>query len=107
MRATIYKLVSPHTTLCYIGQTTKKYYKQRLHEHKCDYNRFYKIKKGNYRTSYLILNFPDVEIEVLEELIDADKKKIMERERYWIESTNSVNIANRRATRKKCVVLNK
>lgn len=100
MKARIYKIWSPHTQLCYIGQTTKLNVKQRLYEHISNYRRYYNQQKGNYRSSYFILDFPDTEIESLEEVEYETKKQLLEHERRWIDKTDSVNMVNRSNHRK-------
>ena len=95
MKATIYKIVSPATSLVYIGQTTKSNINCRFAEHKCNYNDYYIYGKGNYRSSYEILALPDARIEALETIEVQDKKTLSAVERFYIDKENSVNLVNR------------
>ena len=89
---TVYKISSPSTEKCYIGQTTKQI-RQRLYEHRTDFKN-YTLGKRNYRSSFEILKFGNAIIESLEETIKENKSAC---ERKHILENNSVNIVNRHA----------
>ena len=95
MKATIYKIVSPATSLVYIGQTTKTNLNCRFAEHRCNYYDYYTTGKGNYRSSYEILALPGARIEALETIEVQDKKTLSAIERFYIDKENSVNLVNR------------
>lgn len=94
IQATIYKITSPATQQVYVGQTTKKNINCRFAEHRCNYWR-YKQGKGNYRSSYEILQYPDAKIEFLEMIQVENKKSLSAIERYYIDKENSCNLVNR------------
>jgi len=86
----IYKISSPQTDNVYIGSTTKTL-QERLQGHKTMY-KAYQIVKNRFVSSFEIIKYGDVIIELLEEIDYVDKKKLLERERYFIELTeNTVN----------------
>jgi len=95
MKACVYKITSPNSNQCYIGQTTKKYLPQRFFEHVSNYKRFYTQNKGNYRSSYEIIEQGDAKIELLEQVEFQTKKELSAHERRWIDKENSVNLVNR------------
>ena len=87
----IYKIVSNITNDVYIGSTCEPTLARKLAEHYKSY-RNYQKGKGNYVTSYKIIETDDYEI-VLEESYPCDsKEELHKRERYYIEHTdNCVN----------------
>ncbi len=86
----IYKISSLQTDNVYIG-STKNDIEKRLKQHKWDYNKFLN-NKSHYTTSFEIIKYNDAIIELLEEIEYDDKKKLYERERYFIEALkNTVN----------------
>ncbi len=89
----IYKLTSTQSNQCYIGSTTRSIY-TRLTEHNYNYYQ-YKNGKYHYTSSYDIVKFDDAKIELLEEREFKDKKEMLERERFYIDSNeNAVNQRN-------------
>jgi hypothetical protein len=95
IHATIYKITSPATQQVYVGQTTKRNINCRFAEHKTNYWKFYKQGKGNYRSSYEILQYPDAKIEALETIECTNKTTLSAIERYYIDKEKSVNLVNR------------
>lgn len=98
----IYKIYSPNTEKVYIGSTCQLL-KKRFNSHKYIYTQ---RLKGNtlsrFCKSYLIFEFGDVNIELLEEFITDDAQKIKQRELYHIlnNSPNCVNVQRPGRTRK-------
>ncbi len=81
----IYKIVSEHTDLCYIGSTTNSL-KHRFTNHKAKFN-----KPECDITSKEILKFSDAKIELVEDYPCTNNDKLKLRERYYIENTNCCN----------------
>ena len=97
--AKIYILRSTQTQDVYIGSTTSSLNK-RLTEHKADLTSFTN-KKKNYRTSFEIVKFDDVTIEILELFPCNNKQELEVREGFHIRNDlNSVNICIAGRTRK-------
>lgn len=87
----IYKLVSSHTNDIYIGSTRLKL-SERFSCHKSSFARYNKKKSRMYNTSYKVQKFPDCKIVLLESHKNISVKKLRQRERHFIESSNnSVN----------------
>ena len=85
--AKIYKITSKNGV--YIGSTTKNIDK-RFAEHRYSYEQ-YKIGKGKYMTSFLLLDDSKVKIEMIERFKCNDIKDLWEREKEIIQSTVCVN----------------
>jgi len=80
----IYEIICWTTGLRYIGQTTQTL-KKRMVSHKNHFK-----KKKRFCSSTLVLehgNYESYELERIE-----DKNKLIEREKYYIQHTNCVNI---------------
>jgi hypothetical protein len=86
----IYKIICEITNLVYIGSTTKSI-ETRLKKHEYDYI-YYCEGKRCYCASYKILENGKFKIELIEEIEFQNKKELLEKERYYIENTNCVNI---------------
>ena len=69
--------------LKYVGSTTQKYLSDRLSQH-----RYYKKNQDKHRYSSCKLDLHNCKIYKLEECDISHRK---ERERYWINNTDSVN----------------
>lgn len=91
----IYKIKNNVSNLVYIGSTHKNL-KKRLYGHKTDYNRYLENKRGFISSFILFENdgYKDCIIELLEEIIDKDNDFIKNRESYYINSIECVNINN-------------
>ena len=85
----IYKITTPHSTQCYVGHTTKKTVNKRFSAHKNHYLRYLNGEKGNYVSSFKLLELGDCKIECLEVVQDEDK--LPEREQYWFSQFDCVN----------------
>jgi hypothetical protein len=85
----IYKIVSPHTDMIYIGSTCKEYLSQRLVAHRASFKQWQKGKGGN-ASSYRLLEQGDVEIILLESYPCNSKDELTARERYWIDQNNNL-----------------
>ena len=88
----IYTIRSNQTNLYYIGSTTQDLYK-RLYEHKKDYKLFNNEKK-NYITSYEIVKYDDVYIELLEIFKCENKNELNKREGELIRQYKD-NVVNK------------
>jgi len=88
-RSKIYAIRSHQTDKIYIGSTTSSLAK-RFHNHKEDYKSYISgIKK--YITSFELLQYEDVYIELLEEYPCENKMVLHRREGELIRSNNCVN----------------
>lgn len=91
MKGIIYKIHCKVSGLCYIGSTINNI-PLRLALHKYHY-KLYKDNKFKYITVFDIFEKGNYEIEIIEELNDLENKKdLLQRERFYILNTNSVNI---------------
>tara|TARA_R110000782_G_scaffold46341_1_gene102415 strand:- start:105 stop:590 length:486 start_codon:yes stop_codon:yes gene_type:complete len=102
----IYKLVCNISGLIYIGSTTKEFLSQRLNKHRSTY-KHWKTGKGNYVTSFKVLENDNFKIVLLEAVNCNSNHELKARERFYIESTDCVNkhIPNR--TMKEWIEVNK
>ena len=87
--AKIYKLWSPSTNLIYIGSTTQTI-AQRLAEHIAVYKCF-KNGKGNFITSFKVLECEDYKIELLELYPCNNRTQLHKKEGEYIKSLECVN----------------
>ena len=85
----IYKLTSSQTDKVYIGSTIKSL-NARFSDHKCDYKRWLKSQMHNI-SSYDLLQFADVKIELIKEFPCETKKELEKEEGKLILENNSVN----------------
>ena len=85
MKGYIYKLTSEQTQDVYIGSTTQSL-KKRLKDHRSDY-------KGqlNNMTSFKLMKYPDVKIELIEEVEFDERNKLNLREGYYQKTIPCVN----------------
>ena len=85
----IYVLRSNQTDDIYIGSTTQPLYK-RIHQHKKCFNRW-KNGNRNYVTSFELIKYDDVYIELLELCPCSSKIELHKREGEFIRSMKCVN----------------
>lgn len=85
----VYKIWSSECDKCYVG-STKQLLRQRFSTHKYDFRAWQK-GKGCYVTSFEILAHDDAEIELIEEREFGDKQAMLECEKYWIQTLDTVN----------------
>lgn len=85
----IYKLVSNVTGDIYYGSTIQKL-SYRLSDHKAVYTRYLK-GKGNYVTSFKILETGDYDIHLVENYRCLNKKQLEAIERVYIENYKCIN----------------
>jgi hypothetical protein len=90
MKYKIYQIVDKNNEEKYIGSTVKSLHK-RLLEHKGDYV-LWKLGKKNYISCFKILEGDNYEIQLLEEGICENKKEKLEREKYYINTIDCINI---------------
>lgn len=86
----IYKLVSTETYKVYVGSTIRKL-KERLWEHKKNYKRFAR-GECSYLSSFEILKYADVKIELIYEGEFKSKCEMCRLEGEYIQTENSVNM---------------
>jgi hypothetical protein len=93
MNGYIYKLSNENS--CYYGMTTRNIYK-RMAQHIDNYN-VYTTDKKNYCSSYEILKegIEKCKIELIETIPDATKQQLFEKERFYIQSFECVNIKSK------------
>ena len=88
----VYKLISSHTDEIYIGSTEASL-SNRLNRHKCDYKNYINGKK-NYISSYEILKYADVKIELIHEGEFSTKREFRRLEGSFIRQVD--NCVNKR-----------
>jgi hypothetical protein len=87
----IYKLTSSQTDEIYIGSTIKSL-NNRFSGHKCSYKRWLKGQMDKYKTtSFDLLQFADVKIELIKEFPCETKKELEKEEGKLILENNCVN----------------
>ena len=79
----IYKIVSEHSTKCYVGKTIQTL-SRRFRNHRSAYNRWWEMK-DNWCSAIGLLMLGDCSIELLEETED------IQAERKWIAQLDCVN----------------
>jgi hypothetical protein len=92
----IYKIVSSECDGCYIGSTTQQLHRRLIH-HKSDYKRYLE-GKYHYVTSFEVLKFVDVTIELIHEGVFDSKQDLGKLEGEVIRTTPNAlnsNIAGR------------
>ena len=82
----IYSIRSFQTKDVYIGSTTEKYLSTRLSKHKSDYRRYIDGKRRNI-TSFMILQYDDAYIELIEEVSVKNKDELHKIEGKYIRKT--------------------
>jgi hypothetical protein len=88
----IYKLVSDHTDLIYIGSTCSKRLCIRLSQHKVNFNNWTKDNTKAKPTSYILFELGNVKIILLENFPCKTRDDLRQREQYWMDKTpNLVN----------------
>jgi hypothetical protein len=89
--AKIYKITSEHTPNVYIGSTIRTL-KERLKDHKKDYNRYLKDNNNNYCSSFELIKQPTYEIVLIEEVNVETQTELVKKEGEYIKNTdNCVN----------------
>jgi DNA-binding protein H-NS len=90
----IYKLVSKKTNDIYVGSTCIKYLSSRIGQHKNHY-KLWKNGTGTYLSSFIIIEYDDCTIELIEQYKCNSKKELREREQYYIDTIpNCINKRN-------------
>jgi hypothetical protein len=88
----IYKIISPHTTLVYVGSTSTELSK-RFYQHKSNFKTY--VSGGNVGrlTSFEIIDKGDAQIILIENYPCDNKDQLTARERHWAETLpNCVNL---------------
>jgi hypothetical protein len=85
----IYKLWSPSQNLVYIGSTTQKL-SMRKAKHVASFN-FWQNGKSNFVTSFLVLEFEDHRIDLIENYPCSSKEELLAREGCHIKELDCVN----------------
>jgi len=88
----IYKIVDNTNNNIYIGHTTEKYLSKRLQHHLYQY-KYWKEGKKTYTSSFKIFENNDYRIELLENCNCKDVYELKNRERYYIENNDCVNLS--------------
>lgn len=86
----VYIITSPNTQKCYIGSTLEHLTK-RLYTHEENYRRFL-LSGTRYCSSFEIIKLGNYSIKQLDILCNATKKEILDREQYFINIYDCVNI---------------
>ena len=87
----IYMIESASTGLVYYGSTCLSELSKRLSKHKENYNYYKKHGKGDYLTSFKVLDQPDYKIVLVEEYPCDHKQQLIAREAYFIRNHPCVN----------------
>jgi hypothetical protein len=106
IKGRVYKLVSNHTNDIYIGSTTQSL-GGRKSGHKNDYKKFLDGRRKGSCASFTLIEKGEIDIILLEEVSCETIKELKERERYWIETTDCINIKIPNQTRKEWYEKNK
>jgi len=93
----IYKIVSDNTNLIYVGSTVNTL-SYRLSRHMSAYKKYYE-DRGNYVSSFDILEKGEYEIILIENFPCETKKELLFRERFWQEEIPCVNLLKAIRTR--------
>ena len=86
----IYKIECNITGEVYVGSTCEPLLARRLAGHVSNYKR-YLNGKGNYVTSFKILENNDYDIVLIEKYPCNDKDELLVRERYWTKQIECIN----------------
>ena len=86
----IYKIISSMTDKIYIGSTCLSL-EQRLAIHKSSYKVFLNGKRRNV-SSFEIVKYEDCMILLIEEIQYESNNQLLDRERFYIENNNCVNL---------------
>ena len=86
----IYKIVCNKTGLLYVGSTIQNTLAQRLADHRFHYKEWL-LGKRTFITSFKIIENDDYNIILLESVNCSSNDELLQRERYWIQSTICVN----------------
>ena len=95
-RGKVYKIISPHTDMIYIGSTTEPTLARRLAGHKGTYNR-YLAGNHNYVSSYEILQHPEYRIVLVESYPCDSRDKLLAREQHHIDLAGDTCVNRQRA----------
>jgi hypothetical protein len=84
-RGKIYKIWSPNTERIYIGSTTESTLAKRMAKHRADYQRW---KEGHrqFITSFVLLNQPECQIQLLEVYPCNSKDELRAQEQFHIDA---------------------
>ncbi len=91
--AKIYRIIDNTNGNVYIGSTTSQLC-NRLAEHASGYKRHLKGQYA-YTASFQIIANGDYDIVLIEEFPCDNRDQLHQRERYWIENTDCINIHRR------------
>lgn len=91
MKGLVYVLQSHQTEEKYYGSTTQRLLCQRLAGHKNDYRRMLSNKCKRNSSSFNIVKYDDVYIELVEEVEYNNIHELRAREQYYIKNNICVN----------------
>lgn len=86
----IYKITSEKTDQVYVGSTVKPI-AIRYNQHKCMYNSYKKDGGRVQLSSFLIIDYGDSKVELVENFPCTRQEELFARERYWMDNLPSVN----------------
>jgi hypothetical protein len=109
-KAKIYRIYSPSNPDAgeYIGSTIEPFLSNRLAKHRYKY-KLYLEGKGNFVSSYDLLDYDDVRIELIEECACENREQLLKKEGEFIRSGSGICINRHLAgrTRKDYYLQNK
>ena len=96
----IYKIVCNITGLCYVGSTTYTKLSQRLSCHRTSFKYWKNNQNGTTCSSFKVLENENYDIILIENCACENVDELRKRERYFIETTECVNLIVPTQTRK-------
>ena len=102
----IYKIIDNTNGNIYIGSTCLPTLAHRLAHHKNGYKDYLKGNRG-LTSSYYILENDNYDIVLLDEVNCTNKDQLFQRERFYIDSMNCVNLHKPARTKEEYVEINK
>ena len=87
----IYKITSENSNLVYYGSTSEKYLSSRLSHHLSQY-KLYLNGKGNYCSSYKLLEHEDYKMELIKNFPCANRTQLTTEEGNYVKKFECINI---------------
>ena len=91
LNSKIYKIICKNTGRQYIGSTSQAYLSSRLKGRESTYKKWIQSGRGNFMTSFDILDGGNYKIQLVEVYPCTTKYELHQRKRYWVLNTICVN----------------